>query len=1028
MMPDFLFSPRPELDENEYRPSVMWFWNDAIALTEIENQIKQFHKQKIFEIYVHPMYGMITPYLSEEYFKCIQHAVLCAQKFEMHFWIYDEYNWPSGTSGTLLLTKHPEFRNQIINIASKPSTATIEFQNELTASALWAPFATYEPGYLNTMDSNAVSFFLHSTHQQYKKAIGEEFGKTVKGVFTDEPAISLVSSKDSQIPYSQELDVEIFNQTGCHISDLIEQLSGDSKAPESTISKYIFWKSTAAIFQRCYMKQIADWCKENHLLYTGHLLGEEFLSTGLRQNGNFFTTSQYFDIPGIDSIFSTKAIFSDRFHLAGKMVASVALFSQKKRTLCETFSGSGWNTKICDLKRISNRLLIHGINSHLLMGAYYSLKGFRKFFPGCYPPSHGMGNPLFEHYEAYSNYIASLSHLIANSTQRADTLVLYPLSSAMAQFVSHGVHTWDMDTSLNEDFMYAKLDYALCGTVNSLMALHVEHNIYPEEYLKDAVVNNGSIMIKGCEYRAFILPSVSHLEKHSLSILKQFIKQGGSVLFINQLPESTADTGEPINLFQYPTASTVNELASHILQDNAAPETRTLSHVFNNVSIIISNQMKLGQNEDFLIAMHNYIQNAPISQIAYVARDAPLFLSRREYKKDSELIFIVNDSDTALQVPITFSDEVSKILYHDGQQEPLTLIQSFIQKNKKTAFFKNQCMNDQTRHPLFSYTCSLPAYGCMAVLLDHYQAKRLSSPTTYKMPKYKTEQVVLKNWEFQPLEENNLRLHYTLVCLSQTVESDLLSYNIVRNLFTAGKHRKECDKYTQDERSDLKMCCDFEPGSSYYIATTIFDVNDLPPTGLYLALENLDIYSVYINGNRIDTFQTKPLWNYDDRKYDITNYVQKGANELFIVGMIPTWDAPHTLPFSVIRGNFSIQDGKISVPVNMHSAYSWTEQGYPYYIGKAKYATCLSQINRQVPNHVMLTLITHDVAEISINDHFVGKRCWAPYTFDLTDAWRVDEENEIKIIITSCASNLFASPVNSGLEQPPILTLCFSDF
>lgn len=43
--------------------------------------------------------------------------------------------------------------------------------------------------YVNTLDKAAMDRFLEITYEAYAKEIGDEFGKTVPTIFTDEPAV-----------------------------------------------------------------------------------------------------------------------------------------------------------------------------------------------------------------------------------------------------------------------------------------------------------------------------------------------------------------------------------------------------------------------------------------------------------------------------------------------------------------------------------------------------------------------------------------------------------------------------------------------------------------------------------------------------------------------------------------------------------------------------------------------------------------------------------------------------------------------
>lgn len=41
--------------------------------------------------------------------------------------------------------------------------------------------------YADTLNREATEHFLHLTHDKYKQACGDKFGKSIKGIFTDEP-------------------------------------------------------------------------------------------------------------------------------------------------------------------------------------------------------------------------------------------------------------------------------------------------------------------------------------------------------------------------------------------------------------------------------------------------------------------------------------------------------------------------------------------------------------------------------------------------------------------------------------------------------------------------------------------------------------------------------------------------------------------------------------------------------------------------------------------------------------------------
>ena len=89
----------------DYGPVVMWFWNDYITKDGITFQLEKFREENITEFFIHPAIGFAVEYLSDHYMELIQFVVQEAKRLGMHYWIYDEYEYPSGTAGGILLGK-----------------------------------------------------------------------------------------------------------------------------------------------------------------------------------------------------------------------------------------------------------------------------------------------------------------------------------------------------------------------------------------------------------------------------------------------------------------------------------------------------------------------------------------------------------------------------------------------------------------------------------------------------------------------------------------------------------------------------------------------------------------------------------------------------------------------------------------------------------------------------------------------------------------------------------------------------------
>ena len=64
------------------------------------------------QVFIHPRPGLITEYLSDEWFELYKYAVEKGKELGMKVWIYDENSYPSGFAGGHVPDQMPESFNQ----------------------------------------------------------------------------------------------------------------------------------------------------------------------------------------------------------------------------------------------------------------------------------------------------------------------------------------------------------------------------------------------------------------------------------------------------------------------------------------------------------------------------------------------------------------------------------------------------------------------------------------------------------------------------------------------------------------------------------------------------------------------------------------------------------------------------------------------------------------------------------------------------------------------------------------------------
>ena len=219
-------------------------------------------------------------YLEDEVsFKLLQEVIDYAYSLDMRIWIYDEQYYPSGSAGGLTLKEHPELESVCLGLVCDNYTVqgspirvpspygysplkfaiavpivdgTPDFNNKVNVSKYtdlagglcwdapngeWRVYSfflramyelTYLPNslrasrrYLNLLSKEAVEKFVEVTYKNgYEKYLGENFGKKIDAVFTDEPSMFLY--RKYQVPREKTVfhSVSIYDKPNSNITVL----------------------------------------------------------------------------------------------------------------------------------------------------------------------------------------------------------------------------------------------------------------------------------------------------------------------------------------------------------------------------------------------------------------------------------------------------------------------------------------------------------------------------------------------------------------------------------------------------------------------------------------------------------------------------------------------------------------------------------------------------------------------------------------------------------------------------------------
>lgn len=557
-----------ENPSSEYRGHPFWSWNDKLEPEELRRQIREMKRVGLGGYFMHARGGLITEYLSDDWFECIKAGVDEGKKTGMCAWSYDENGWPSGFGGGIVTAMGDRYHVRELNCAPYDAKKIdgkllgfwgvdekkIRFLGDKLREAkaklkdgetLYYVSHKKNPCYIDILNPKVVKAFIDCTYEAYKKQLGDDFGKAMPGFFTDEPQFS-----HRDIPWSYILPSEFKKTHGYDLSDKLPLLYLDKEG--ATKFRFDYWMVVSRLYTESFGKQIYDWCEKNGCKLTGHAMAEESLMSQMSNTAGVMPFYQYEHIPGIDKLMRQLGNPS-----APKQVGSAAKQLGKKFVMTETFAGCGWDVSFEELKWIAEWQFICGVNFICQHLESYSIRGLRK---RDWPPSMFYQSPWWDDYKKFNDYISRLGKLIADSEEEADVLLLHPLHTAYVVYNGNTKHPRII--RYNDEWMRA---------MDMLANNHIGYHLGDDNImLNHGSVDGNTFVVGRCRYSTVMMPSMLTLDSSTWALLKEFIDNGGKVYAFGEKP-SLIDGAPSEELCEYmkdvPTIPTDDELTVRALTE-----------------------------------------------------------------------------------------------------------------------------------------------------------------------------------------------------------------------------------------------------------------------------------------------------------------------------------------------------------------------------------------------------------------------------------------------------------------------------
>ena len=550
-------SPPPE-----YGMILWWGWDGAMSDTVIKRDLDKIKAMGFRGVMIEAGYGMAAKYLSPQWFEMVKAAVEQARIRDMRVWIEDEGKYPSGFAGGKFSAERPDLKMQglvitdridakgdekisqklpyytLSAIAYNNDNKTIKIIDVSKGELNWqVPEGNWRiilAGYrfrssvtrsvnnpsrgkdtiaslFDYLNPLATRQFIEWTHEQYKKYIGDEFGKTFMGFMGDEPDFAYT-------PWTPKILEEFKTRKGYDVQPYLVSFFAPELSEEVRRVKADYWSVWSDLFRDNFFKVQADWCRENKIEYIVHLNHEDQIPGLIKSEGDYFKNMLYVGIPGVDAIWSQ--IWMDHVADYPKLASSAAHLFGKPRAFTESFAAFTHRPTVPQAKWVLDYQLVRGINLVQIMFMSASTgKAAAQPAPGNRQTSFFMSDT----FPPVARYINRATYLLSQGRPACHVGIYFPTSSLWYGDNESSTNTLEIARQMMEQ----QRDFDFIDEQSLISILKIGNGLMTN--------------LSGQTYDAIIVPSAVVISKPSLLKLQQFASSGGKVIFVGNLPSLAAD-------------------------------------------------------------------------------------------------------------------------------------------------------------------------------------------------------------------------------------------------------------------------------------------------------------------------------------------------------------------------------------------------------------------------------------------------------------------------------------------------------
>ncbi|MBI2191677.1 MAG: hypothetical protein HYU36_06815 [Planctomycetes bacterium] len=388
--------------------------------------------------------------------------------------------------------------------------------------------------YPDILNPESTRRFIELSYAPYFHRYEQEFGRRIRGAFTDEP-----SPGGPLFPWTPRFPEAFRADHGYELSDHLPHLALDLDDRTPAV-RHHYRLTQHRLQSEAYPAQIARWCDDHGILATGHLSRTEWLSLTAGWWPNQLRCYQFMHIPAADPLGSSCG-WADAcsYHTGIKVVSSAAHLFGRAQASSDALAVVGDEASIRDLKFMLDYQMVLGLNHFSIHGLSTSLDGPRK---DEVPPSIFYQHTEWRYMGVLLEHVRRTCEALTGGAHACGLALLYPSTSLACQLQAGA----DWYRCPGEVLANLPDETAIHRLVETLLSHQRDFDFIDEVTLRESIDGRGRLSTPE-PYRIVLLPHLRYIDGRTADALLRFAHAGGQVLAIGFMPQAiSTDLDSPV--------------------------------------------------------------------------------------------------------------------------------------------------------------------------------------------------------------------------------------------------------------------------------------------------------------------------------------------------------------------------------------------------------------------------------------------------------------------------------------------------